>query len=528
MSQTARTDAPESTSRSGRAGHGNPWLSLFAVAFGVMMVGLDATAVTIANPAIADDLHADLAGLQWVTNGYLLALAIALVPAGKIADRFGRKKTFLAGVIGFFIASLLVGASGGIGMVILWRVVQGIAGALLQPAGLAILRNAFPPAKLNAAIGIWGATVGVSIAGGPIVGGLLVQHVSWQSVFFINAPIGLVALLIGLWVIRESRDERARGSIDLPRVMLLSGALFALVFGLIKAGAYGFDDPLPLWSLAAFVALFVVFVVRESMTAQPLLPLGLFRSGSLSAATGLMILGIFGLFGTIFFVQLYLQQVHAMGPVEAGVRVLPMTGVFIISAPLGSALTERFGPRLPLVIGMPCNAVAMFGLSRIGVDAAFSSIWPWFVLIGLAFGFVLTAATEAIVGNAPAELAGVAGGLQQTAFQIGGVLGTSVLGAILSMRVGDSLVGHLTHAGLPPAAADQLLAAKEFIAQGGAPVPPGSPGPVAHAITTGSHLAFMDGFQSAMAIGAVVSLCATVVALFVRRGETPTVDTAVT
>ena len=242
----------------------------------------------------------------------------------------------------------------------------------------------------------------------------------------------MIALLVGLWVVRESRDEEAHGSFDLSGVALLSGGLFALVWGLIKAGTYGFGDPLPLWSFAAFAVLIAGFIVREMRASHPVLPLRLFRSVSLSAATGLLVLGTFALFGTIFFITLYLQQVHGLSPVAAGVRMLPMTGIFIVSSPLGGALTQRFGPRVPLLLGMVFTAVAMFGLSRIGVDASYNAIWPWFVLIGLAFGFILTAGTEAIVGNAPVQLAGVAGGLQQTAFQIGGVLGTSVLGTILS------------------------------------------------------------------------------------------------
>jgi EmrB/QacA subfamily drug resistance transporter len=489
-----------------RAGYGHPWLTLIAVALGVMMVGLDATVVSIANPAIAKSLHADLSGLQWVTNGYLLALAVALIPAGKLADRFGRKKVFVAGVIGFAAASLMVGLSGGIGMVIFWRVIQGIAGALLQPASLALLRNSFPIEKLNAAIGIWGATVGISIAGGPIVGGLLVQHVNWESVFFLNVPLGLIAL----------------GSFDIPGVVLLSASLFALVFGLIKAGTLGFSDALPLGSFVAAVVLMVAFVIREATTESPLLPLGLFKSVSLSAATGLVLLGFFAMFGTIFFITLYLQQVHGMSPVTAGVRMLPMTAIFIVASPLGGALTTRFGPRVPLALGMIFTAIAMFGLSRIGVDASYNSIWPWFVLVGFAFGFILAAGTEAIVGNAPAHLAGVAGGLQQTASQIGGVLGTSVLGTILSTRVGDVLVHRLTGAGLPVPLAHQLSGSKDYVAQGVAPVPAGSPGATARAIATGSHLAFMDGFQSALTVASVVALVAAFVALLVRRGATST------
>jgi EmrB/QacA subfamily drug resistance transporter len=519
MSQAILEPHPGTRDRPGRTGHGHPWLTLLAVALGVMMVGLDGTVVSIANPAIANDLHADLSGLQWVTNGYLLALAVTLIPAGKIADRFGRKRTFLVGVVGFAAASVLVGLSGGIGLVILWRVVQGFAGALLQPASLAIIRNTFPAERLNAAIGIWGATVGISIAGGPIIGGLLVQHVNWQSVFFLNAPVGVIALAVGLWVIRESRDGNAGGSFDISGVLLLSGALFALVWGLIKAGTEGFADPVPLVSFAAFAVLLTGFVVRESMASSPVLPLRLFRSVSLSAAVGLLILGVFALFGTIFFITLYLQQVHGLSPVAAGVRLLPMTAIFTVSSPLGGMLTQRFGPRVPLMLGMLFTSGAMFGMSRIGVDAPYGHIWPWFVLIGLAFGCILTAGTEAIVGNAPVHLAGVAGGLQQTAFQAGGVLGTSVLGTILSARVGDVLFGRLTGAGLPAPAARQLAGAKDFIAQGVAPVRPGTPAPVAHAITTGSHLAFMDGFQTAMSVAAVVALVAALAALLVRRGR---------
>lgn len=507
--------------RPSRRGHGHPWLTLAAVALGVMMVGLDATVVSIANPAIARDLDASLSGLQWVTNAYLLALAVTLIPAGKIADRFGRKRTFLAGVVGFAVSSLLIGLSGGLGMVIFWRVVQGFAGALLQPASLAILRNTFPAERLNAAIGIWGGTLGVSIAGGPIVAGLLVENVNWESVFFLNGPLGLVALLVGLWVIRESRDEGAAGSFDLPGVALLSGALFALVWGLIKAGEHGFGDAVPLVSFAVSAVLFAVFVWNEQRAENPLLPLGLFRSVSLSAATGLIVLGFFAMFGTIFFLTLYLQQVHGMSPVDAGVRLLPMTAVFIVASPIAGALTSRFGPRLPLVLGMVFTAAAMFGLSRIGVDAAYVQLWPWFVLIGLAFGMVLVAGTEAIVGNAPAHLAGVAGGLQQTASQVGGVLGTSVLGVLLSTKVGDVLFGRLTDAGVPAPAAQQLEGAGGLVSQGVAPVPPGTPGGTADAITTGSHLAFMDGFQESLSVAAAVALAAVLAALLVRRGSTP-------
>ncbi|MFC5184775.1 MFS transporter [Actinomadura harenae] len=530
MAQTSSAEVlppPTGAPPRARPGHGHPWLTLVAVALGVMMVGLDATVVSVANPAIARDLHASLSGLQWVTNAYLLALAVSLIPAGKIADRFGRKRTFLAGVVGFAVASVAIGLSGGLGMVVFWRVVQGFAGALLQPASLALLRNTFPAEKLNAAIGIWGSTVGISIAGGPIVGGLLVEHVNWESVFFLNAPLGVVALLTGLWVIRESRDEEAAGSFDLPGVALLTGSLFFLVWGLIKAGEHGFGHTTPLASFAGAAVVGAAFVVNELRVERPLLPLSLFRSVSLSAATLLIVLGFFAMFGTIFFITLYMQAVHGMTPVQSGVRMLPMTGIFIVASPIAGFLTSRFGPRVPLALGMAFTAAAMFGLSRIGVDAPYGQIWPWFVLVGLAFGMVIVAGTEAIVGNAPAHLAGVAGGLQQTASQLGGVLGTSVLGVLLSTKVGNVLTDRLTGAGVPAPAAHRLAGQTGLVSQGVAPVPPGTPEPAAHAITTGSHLAFMDGFQSSLTVAGVVAAVAVLAALAVRKGQSPVEGVAV-
>jgi EmrB/QacA subfamily drug resistance transporter len=504
----------------GRRG-GNPWLTLVAVALGVTMVGLDGTVVSIANPAIAKDLHATLAGLQWVTNGYLLALAVSLIIAGRLADRFGRKKLFLAGVVLFAVASALVGLSGNIGLVILWRVVQGFAGAMLQPASLAILRKAFPAEKLNMAIGIWGGSSALSIASGPIVGGLLVEHIGWQSVFFINIPVGLITLVIGLLVIRESRDPDAGGSFDFAGVVLLAGSLFCLVWGLIQAAEHGFGDVVPLSFFVAAVVLAVVFVFRERVATQPLLPLRLFRSVSLSAATVLVTLAFFALFGALFFLTLYLQQVHGMTPVKAGVELLPLTSVFIVSSPLAGFLTSRFGPRPVLMAGMLFNSVAMFGLSRLQVDSPYSHLWPWFVMLGFGFGFVIVSGTEAVVGNAPVELGGVAGGLQQTGMQLGGVLGTTIFGTIMATRVGDVLFDKLTDAGLPAGIARQLDTAKEYVAQGVSPVPQGAPPAVANAITTGSHLAFMSGFTTSLVIASLVSLVAAFGALLVRKGENP-------
>src|ERR1700754_3281061 len=216
-------------------GRDNPWLTLAAVALGIMMVGLDATVVGVANPTIAADLGASLADLQWVTNGYLLALAALLIVGGKLGDRFGRKRVFMIGVVGFALMSLLCALAKTIELLVIARVLQGVAGAMLMPNTLALLRSAFPPAELNRAVGIWGASSAIAIASGPIVGGLLVEHVSWQSIFLLNLPLGLLAAVVAwLWV-TESRETTVSSSFDLPGVALLSGGLFLVIWALIKA-----------------------------------------------------------------------------------------------------------------------------------------------------------------------------------------------------------------------------------------------------------------------------------------------------
>ncbi|MGH9075431.1 MAG: DHA2 family efflux MFS transporter permease subunit [Acidimicrobiales bacterium] len=505
--------------RVARRGYANPWLTLLAVALGVVMVGLDGTVVAIANPVIGRDLHATLSGLQWVTNGYLLCLAVLMITAGKLGDRYGRKRVFLAGVVGFALASLGSGLSASIGMLIAFRCLQGVAGALLMPSTLAILRGAFPPQRLEMAVGIWGGTSAVAIAAGPIVGGLLVQHVSWQSVFYINLLVGAVALAVGGWVVAESRDERPARSLDLPGVALLSGALFCLVWGIIRSQGHGWGSAQTIGFLAGAGALFVAFVLRERITEHPLIPLRLFRSVSLSAGVVLSVLVMFALFGVLFFLTLYLERVHGFSPVAAGVRVLPLTAVFMVSAPLAGWIMSRWGPRPPIVAGMAMIGVAFLGLAHLGVDSPYLGLWPWFVLVGFGMGFVLIGATQAIVGNAAVDEAGVASGLQQTATQLGGVLGTAVLGAVMTSVVARVLAGKLVAAGVPAAVAGRFTAAAPAVAQGIAPVSRGTPAPLAHAITHASYLSFMTGLHVAMVMGAVVAFVGAALAMAVRSGR---------
>src|SRR5438132_14164906 len=376
------------------------------------------------------------------------------------------------------LTSAAIGLSGtvasSLGLVIAFRALQGVFGAMLQPTALALLRNTFPPEKLNRAIGVWGAVIGASTAAGPIVGGLLVQHISWEACFYVNVPVGAAALIMSLLVLRETPAAPA-SSFDVPGIAALSGALFALIFGLIKAPDYGWGSARTLGFLGAAALLGLLFILRESRARQPMLPLKLFRSASVSAGVVLVILLMFALFGAMFFMTFYLENVHGLGPIAAGVHLLPMTAMLIVGSPLPGTVISRTGARIPLVAGIAMAALAMFGLSHLAASASPNDTIVWFVLMGLGLAPVMVGATDVIVGNAPAELAGVAGGLLSTAMQVGGTFGTAVLGAVMSAKVSSTLPASWHAAHLPALTTTQLAQVKSAVSVGLAPVPSVTP-----------------------------------------------------
>ncbi|MBG0855581.1 MFS transporter [Streptomyces spinoverrucosus] len=498
---------------------GHPWLTLITVAVGVMMVALDGTIVAIANPAIQKDLSASFAEVQWITNGYFLALAVSLITAGKLGDRFGHRQTFLIGVVGFAAASGAIGLSSSIAAVVVFRVFQGLFGALLMPAALGLLRATFPAEKLNMAIGIWGMVIGASTAGGPILGGVLVEHVNWQSVFFINVPVGILAVVLGAWILLDHRAENAPRSFDILGIALLSAAMFCLVWALIKAPEWGWADGKTWAFIAASVVGFVLFAFWETKVKEPLIPLALFRSIPLSAGVVLMVLMAIAFMGGLFFVTFYLQNVHGMSPIDAGLHLLPLTGMMIVGSPLAGAMITKFGPRVPLAGGMAFTAIAMYGMSTLGTDTGSGVMSLWFALLGLGLAPVMVGATEVIVGNAPMELSGVAGGLQQAAMQIGGSLGTAVLGAVMASKVDSDLAGNWVDAGLPALTPAQEAQASEAVQVGVAPLAPGTPDAVAAKITDVAHDTFISGMSLASLVAAGVAVVAVLVAFLTKRGE---------
>ncbi|MFI7136714.1 MFS transporter [Streptomyces massasporeus] len=516
-----KVPASPSDATPGKGLRGHPWLTLITVAVGVMMVALDGTIVAIANPAIQKDLGATFAEVQWITNGYFLALAVSLITAGKLGDRFGHRQTFLIGVVGFAAASGAIGLSDSIAFVVVFRVLQGLFGALLMPAALGLLRATFPAEKLNMAIGIWGMVIGASTAGGPILGGVLVEHVNWQSVFFINVPVGVLAVVLGVLILLDHRAENAPRSFDPLGIALLSTAVFCLVWALIKAppSEWGWGDVKTLSFLGASVLCFALFALWETKVREPLIPLALFRSVALSAGVVLMVLMAIAFMGGLFFVTFYLQNVHGMSPIDAGLHLLPLTGMMIVGSPLAGATITKLGPRVPLAGGMALTAIAMYGMSTLETDTGSGVMSLWFALLGLGLAPVMVGATEVIVGNAPMELSGVAGGLQQAAMQIGGSLGTAVLGAVMASKVNSDLAGNWAKAGLPPLTPEQEHQASEAVQVGVPPVAPGTPDAIAAKITGVAHDTFISGMSAASLVAAGVAVVAVLVAFLTKRGE---------
>ncbi|WP_073949728.1 MFS transporter [Streptomyces kebangsaanensis] len=492
---------------------GNPWLALIAVSFGLLMVQLDGSVVAIANPAIGKDLHASTAELQWVTNSYLLALAASMILGGKLGDRFGRRLHYLVGVGGFVVTSVAIGLSGSIEGVIAFRALQGLCGGILMPNTLGILRAVFPPRRFALAVGIWGMVSAVSTSLGPIIGGLLVEHVDWAAVFYLNAPIGVVALLFSTAVLAESKNSTGRHRFDIAGVVLLAAGLLALVLGIVKGETWGWASAGTLGSIALGLVLLVLFGWYETRQEHPLLPMRLFRNRSLTTGAVMTLLNFFVMLGGIFFIMLYLQNVRGYTPVEAGISTLPMSIASLFASPIGSQLTARFGPRVTIPLGLVLSAAAMFSMLTWTVDSSYATMWPPYVAMGLGVGIVLPATAAAIIGNAPVRDGGVASGLQSTMLQIGGALGTSVLVTVIAGKVGSSLFGELTGAGVPPATARGLEKAQDAVAMGIAPVSSDMPARIKAAVVEGSGQAFVNGLHSAVTVTGILCLIGAVAAV---------------
>jgi EmrB/QacA subfamily drug resistance transporter len=503
------------TAGTSRAGNGNGekvplklWLGLVALALSAVMHGIDAMVVTVATPTISHELDTGLAQLLWVTTGYLLAYAATLVAAGKLGDRHGHRKVFLVGVVGFAVSSVLVGSSQTIEMLIAFRVLQGVCGASLVPSALAILRLTFPPDRIKIAVGVFMGSFALSAAAGPFLGGVLVEFAGWRWVFFINVFAAAVTFAVVLVLIKPTRPVDTQRSLDLPGIALLAVALAALVLAINQTSTAGWAGAVPITCFVVAVVFGTLFVLRERSAAEPLLPLDMFRSRTLVTGCVLILFASGLTFALWFYLSLFLQNVQGAGALRTGLELLPIPAAGIVAAPLGGALNQKFGARIPLTLGIVFGMVAFFGLSRVTTATAYGSVWPFLVALGLCMSFTVPIGTEAVVSAAEDRLAGVASGVAETMGSLGPALGVASVGTAIAMVVEGGIAGRLAGAGVAPAAADHVATGGQAIAQGSVPAPPGTSPELLATITRVAHEAYTSGLRT------VLLVCAIVLAVF--------------
>ena len=408
------------------------WWTLGAVAFGLFMIMLDNTVVNVAIPAIQRDLGVGLSELEWVVAGYALSFAALMLTGGKLADLMGRRRIFVLGIVIFTVSSLFCGMADSGHSLIGWRIVQGVGAALMNPATLAIIAATFPPRERGTAIGIWAGVSALALAIGPLVGGLITEHISWNWVFLINVPVGVLGIVASYLLIDESRDTSENQRLDLVGLLLSGVGLFSLTYALIEANSHGWTSGRILGLFGAAAVLLVGFVVWELRTRVPMLDLSLFRNGTFSGANTVVLLVGFAMFGIFFYVSLYMQNILGFSAVQAGAAFLPMTVLIIVCAPIAGKLSDRVGSRWLMTSGMTLLGIQLLYYSTLGTGAGFFNLLPGLLIGGLGMALTMTPSAAAVIGSVPVDKAGVGSAVMNSMRQVGGSLGIAALGAILA------------------------------------------------------------------------------------------------
>ena len=415
----------------------NRW-TLVAVGLATFMTYLDNNIVNVAIPDIQRELGLSTAGIEWVVSGYILTFAGLLLAGGRLADAFGRRRLFLIGLAVFTASSLLAGFAGGATALVAARALQGIGAALVTPTTLAIISATFTdPRERNAAVGVWGGVGALALAVGPVLGGLLTQHVSWEWIFWINVPIGIATMVLGAWAITESRESETR-RLDLAGLMLSTAALFALTWALIEGHDRGWTSAAILGAFGFAAATVLAFVLVERRVAQPMVDVSLFARREFSGGIVALMLWAFGLFGIYFFTSLYLQGVLGFSPTKAGAAFVPMAVLMAASAIVSDRVAARFGAYRSTGFGMLVMGLAIGSVSLLGRDASFLSLMPSFALIGIGGGLTMPL-TATVLGVMPTDQAGVASAVFNASREVAGLLGITVIGAVLTSRQGSAL-----------------------------------------------------------------------------------------
>jgi len=417
------------------ASENRKWWTLLAVSFGLFMIMLDNTVVNVALPSIASSFHVKVSELEWVVVGYALSFATFMLSGGKLADRYGRRRLFIVGLVIFTGASLACGLATDINFLIGARIVQGVGGAIMNPATLSIITATFPPRQRGMAIGIWAGVSAMALAIGPLVGGALTEYVHWSWIFFINIPVGVVGIAVTRWAVDESRDTSQEQRLDLPGLLTSGIGLFALTYGLIEANNYGWTSARILGLFALAVVALVVFVLLEQRQRLPMLDLSLFRSRTYTGANVAMLLVTLAMFGIFFFNSIFFQRVLGYSPVQTGALFLPMTVLIILVAPQAGRLSDRLGSRWLIGTGLGFVTLSLILFAQLDRGSNFWDALPGLMTGGFGMALTMTPTTAAAMGSVAVDKAGVGSAVLNAFRQVGGSLGIAVMGAVVASRV---------------------------------------------------------------------------------------------
>jgi EmrB/QacA subfamily drug resistance transporter len=496
---------------------GNRWLTLAVLCLPLLIVSLDNTVLNVALPTLVRDLRASDSQLQWIVDAYVLVFGGLMLVSGSVADRVGRKRTFLVGLATFAACSTWAALSNSSEMLIAARASMGLGATLIMPATLAIITNTFTDrGERQRALGIWAGTTGAGVALGPIVGGLLLAHFAWGSIFLINVPIALLGLAAGIPLVPNSRNEHAL-RLDLVGSLLSILGLGLVLWAVIEAPVHGWTSGEVLGIGAAGVAALVGFVVWESRTSHPMLRLRFFRQPGFSGAVASTATMSFALMGMLFVLTQFLQFQLGYTPLQAGVRMLPAAGAIAVVAPFSAIVVGRLGTKLTVALGLSLVTAGLWQISGATVTTTYSGVVVGAILIGIGAGLVMPASVGSLMGTLPLEHTGVGSATNGSFLNIGGALGVAILGSVMSTRyqheLGASLAGHFVPTApiLPGAgqhaALGSLGAALAMAERVG--------GLLGSHLATAARAAFMSGMSLALGIGAGVVLAGVVVALVV-------------
>ena len=548
------------------------WLVLGTVCFGLFMVNLDGNVVNLAMPTIIRQFNATLSQMEWISNAYMLTFAVFLITLGRLGDQIGRKKMFLAGLVGFTVGSALCGAAQNVGQLIAFRVLQGIGGSAMMPATLSLITANFSKEERGRAMGFWGGASGLAFIMGPILGGWLTQsglgpalnsffgvQDYWRFVFFVNVPFGILTFLLTAVTIPESRDEGARQKLDAVGVVLASLAVFLVTYGFIEGPRYGWLAPTrPFVALGVTVAplglSFVPFcfaaaailggaflLYERRRKVDPLMDLSLFRNRNYSVGMFTGVILNFGLMGAMFLMPLFCQAVLGIDPIHVGTLMLPFAFALLVSSPLAGILSDRIGAKLILVAGLAVLALSYLLVAHFRPDTRGSELIVPFIVMGIGMGLSMTPLTNMTLYGVPADKTGGASGVLSTLRQTGAVMGVAILSVVLQTNMGGAIAVHAHEVrGLPPAAQNVLV---HYVQQGGLyGMPDNGPNGLAaqlkaampaaleasapsEAIGKGIDLAmkqsFTDGVNETFRIAAIIGACAMLVSLLMTAVKRP-------